>query len=129
MASIYSGLTSQQPPTIEALFSINLKVSLTNLAILKSSLFSRTETSFSSFSKLTDLKPLGIHPNGLLFFFIILIDWWIASGGEQLTKKALMFVFLKALSASSKLSPDLSNVPSSSCTQKLNQTFFSVFKV
>ena len=77
---------------------------------------------------MTDLKPLGKHPNGLLIFFIILTDWWIASGGEQLTKKELMFVFLNSLSASSKLSPDLSNVPSSSCTQKLNQTFFSVFK-
>ena len=58
---------------------------------------------------------------------MILIDELIASGGAQFTKNEFILVLSNSFKASSKRSPDRNKVPSSSFTQKLNQTFLSVF--
>ena len=96
--------------------------------MFKSDLFLRIDTSLWMSRLFTVTKAFGKAPNGFEKFFIILIEEWIASGGAQFIKKESIFELLNSLKASSKRSPDRNKVPSSSFTQKLNQTFLSVVK-
>ena len=96
-------------------------IKLEKLSSVKSILFSRTSTFFSGDKGLVVLKPFGRTPIGLSEIFKIGMACLIASGEEQLTKKASIFLSFKTSITSFNFSFDLNKAPFSSSKQKLIQ--------